>query len=468
VIPLTAADVAAIVGGTLHDVDDEFTLVGPSVHLDSRQVGQSGLFVAIEGEHVDGHDFAAAARAAGAALVLASRRTGVPSVIVDNVVLALGLLAKANIARLRSTVVLGITGSTGKTSTKDLMAQLLERLGATIAPPGSFNNELGLPLTALQADQSTQYVILEMGARGANHIAYLCHIAQPTLGVVLNVGTAHVSEFGNREAIARAKGELVEALPPAGLAVLNADDAAVLAMASRSAAPVVTFGRSLEADVRAEELTLESGRARFRLVTPEGSADVRLSLVGEHHVANALAAAAVARHVGMSLPQIAAALSEAEPRSRWRMEVHERADGVTVVNDAYNANPESVRAALKSLVALGEGRRTWAVLGEMRELGPESAAEHDAVGRIAVRLDISRLVVVGEGARAMHLGASHEGSWGNESTFVPDVAAAIDLLSAELRPGDVVLVKASRAGGLERVADALLTQSSVPSTEARA
>jgi UDP-N-acetylmuramoyl-tripeptide--D-alanyl-D-alanine ligase len=271
------------------------------------------------------------------------------------------------------------------------------------------------------------------------------------------VGVAHLGEFGDRDTIARAKREIVEGLPPAGLAVLNADDPLVAEMAERTSARVLRFGIGPGAQVRAERIGLDArGRPFFRLVTPEGTADVQLRLYGEHHVGNALAAAAVAHEIGMPVDEIAEELAAAEARSRWRMEVIERPDGVTVVNDAYNANPDSVRAALKALVAMAGGRRTWAVLGEMRELGDASAEEHDAVGRLAVRLDVSRLVVVGEGARPMHLGATLEGSWGEESVYLPDVGQAVALLRRELRAGDVVLVKASRAAGLEQVADALL------------
>jgi UDP-N-acetylmuramoyl-tripeptide--D-alanyl-D-alanine ligase len=327
----------------------------------------------------------------------------------------------------------------------------------TIAPPGSFNNEIGLPLTALRADGGTRFLVLELGARGAGHIRYLCEIAPPKVGVVLNVGLAHVGEFGSREAIAAAKGELVEALPVAGVAVLNADDPAVAAMAERTGAHVVTFGLRDSAQIRAADVSLDAaGRPRFLLVTPTGSAPVELPLHGEHHVSNALAAAAVASVLGMEPAAIAAALADATPRSRWRMEVTERPDGVTVVNDAYNANPDSMRAALRALMAIAGRRRSWAVLGEMRELGESSAAEHDAVGRLVADMKVSRVVVVGEGARATHAGALGAGRWEEEPVYVPDAAEAVELLRRELRPADVVLVKASRAAGLERVALALL------------
>jgi UDP-N-acetylmuramoyl-tripeptide--D-alanyl-D-alanine ligase len=457
VIPLPLHEVAAAAGGRLADAPDPAVLITGPVVVDSREARPGGLFVAVPGDRADGHDFAGAAVAAGAVAVLASRPVGVPAVVVADPVAALGRLARAVVDRLPDVTVVGVTGSSGKTSTKDLLAQLLPRRGPTVAPAGSFNNEIGLPLTALRADASTRHLVMEMGARGAGHVAYLAGITPPRVGVVLNVGSAHMGEFGGRAAVAAAKGELVEALPPDGLAVLNADDPLVRAMAARTSAVVVGFGLGPDADVRADDIVLDdTGRPRFTLVTPEGQAEVALRLFGEHHVSNALAAACVARSVGMGPGEVAEALSAAVPLSRWRMEVTERADGVTVVNDAYNANPESVRAALKALVGMARGRRTWAVLGEMRELGEDAAHEHDAIGRLAVRLDVSRLVVVGDGARPIHLGASLEGSWGEESAFVAEPEEALAVLREQLRPGDVVLVKASRAAGLERVADALL------------
>jgi UDP-N-acetylmuramoyl-tripeptide--D-alanyl-D-alanine ligase len=297
-----------------------------------------------------------------------------------------------------------------------------------------------------------------MGARGPGHIAYLCRVAPPRIGVVLNVGAAHAELFGGPDATALAKRELVEALPADGLAVLNADDEWVLAMAAHTTARVVTVGRATSADLRAEEVELDDlGRPAFRLRTPEGAADVRLRLHGGHHVGNALAVAAVARELGLAVAQVADALSAATPRSRWRMEVTRRPDGVTVVNDAYNANPDSVRAALEAVTAMSHDGRTWAVLGEMLELGAASTTEHEEVGRLARRSQVDRLVVVGDGARAVHVGALAEGAVdGEESVVVADASAALELLLPALRPGDVVLVKASRGVGLERVADGLL------------
>jgi UDP-N-acetylmuramoyl-tripeptide--D-alanyl-D-alanine ligase len=456
-IEMRLADVAAVTGGRLHRATGEERIT--AVEFDSRAITTGGLFLALPGERVDGHDFAAAAMAAGAAGVLAAREIDAPCVIVPPapratgiyldefdadgsgaaVLAALAKLASHAVGKLPELSVVGVTGSSGKTSTKDLLAAVLTPLGPTVAPPGSFNNELGLPWTALRAGVETRHLVLEFSARGRGHIAALAKVVPPTIAVALNVGSAHLGEFGSVEAIAEAKGELVEALAADGVAVLNADDPAVAAMARRTSARVVTFGRGA-ADVRAEDVVLDGGRARFRLVAAAGTADVALPLVGEHHVSNALAAAAVALELGASPEAVAGALGGALPVSRWRMEVTERPDGVTVVNDAYNANPDSMRAALAALAALGEGRRTWAVLGRMGELGEGSAAAHAAIAREA-RVD--ELVVVD----CPEYGAGRQ---------VADVDAALALLRAELAPGDVVLVKASRAVGLERVAAALL------------
>ncbi|WP_028803196.1 UDP-N-acetylmuramoyl-tripeptide--D-alanyl-D-alanine ligase [Streptomyces sp. 142MFCol3.1] len=456
-IALSLAEIAAVVGGQTHDIPDPSVQVTGPVVRDSREVESGSLFVAFAGERVDGHDFAEEVVEAGAVAVLASRPVGVPAIVVADVQAALGALARHVVERLGATLV-ALTGSAGKTSTKDLIAQVLRTKAPTVFTPGSLNNEIGLPLTALSATEETRFLVLEMGARGIGHISYLAGLTPPKVGLVLNVGTAHIGEFGGREQIAQAKGELVESLPEDGAAILNADDPLVRAMASRTKARVILFGESDEADVRAENVRLtDSGQPAFSLRTPSGCSDVTMRLYGEHHVSNALAAAAVAHELGMSADEIARALSEADSLSRWRMEVTERPDGVTVVNDAYNANPESMRAALRALVAMGRGRRTWAVLGQMAELGDEALAEHDAVGRLAVRLNVSKLVAVGgREASWLQLGAYNEGSWGEESVHVSDAQAAVDLLRSELRPGDVVLVKASRSVGLERVAQALL------------
>jgi UDP-N-acetylmuramoyl-tripeptide--D-alanyl-D-alanine ligase len=464
VIELPLGEIAGIVGGRLL-AGDPSMLVSASVEYDSRAVRPGGLFLALPGERVDGHDFTDTAVAAGAVASVVTREVAGPAILVADGLEAIAALAAAVVRRLPELTVIGVTGSSGKTSTKDLIGQVLSGLGSTIAPAGSLNNELGHPYTVLQAGPWTRYLVLETSARGIGHIRNLTEIAPPHIGVVLNVGSAHLGEFGSREAIAEAKGELVEALPSDGLAVLNADDPYVAAMAARTRARICTVGESAGADVRASDVELdELGRARFVLTANGGAAEVALRLVGAHHVGNALAAAAVALECGMALPDLAHALSAATPVSRWRMEVTERADGVTVINDAYNANPESMRAALKALASVARARRaaggrSFAVLGEMAELGADAPAEHDAIGRLAVRLDVSRVIAVGERARPIQHGAALEGSWDGESSWVPDADAAVATLREELRPGDVVLVKASRAASLERVALAIAQDS---------
>jgi UDP-N-acetylmuramoyl-tripeptide--D-alanyl-D-alanine ligase len=471
-IPVTLAEIAAMTGGILRGAAPSATggpgieaaaATGPVV-IDSRRVTQGALFAALPGEHADGHDYAAAAVAAGAVAVLASRPVpGVPAIIVPDVTDALGALARAVLGRLPAATVTGITGSSGKTSTKDLAAQLAERLGPTVAPEGSFNNELGLPLTVLRADDSTRFLVLEMSARGIGHIAALCDIAPPRIGAVLNVGLAHAGEFRSLDAVAKAKGELPEALPADGAAVLNADDPRVLAMSARTAARVVTFSANpaaltAPADISAEGIRLDDlGRASFRLLMPDGSAPVTLRLHGAHHVSNALAAAGIAAELGMDTPAIAAALSEATARSKRRMELRERPDGVLVVNDAYNANPDSTRAAIEALRHLASGgRRGFAVLGHMAELGDIAAESHAEAGRLAARAGVAGLIAVGEEARPVLDGARDEPGWRGEAIAVPDAAAAVAVLDNQLRPGDVVLVKASKAAGLWEVADGLL------------
>jgi UDP-N-acetylmuramoyl-tripeptide--D-alanyl-D-alanine ligase len=500
-IEMTVAHIAEIVGGELADITPEqaaVTRVTGTVEFDSRAIRPGGLFLALPGARSDGHDFAAGAVAAGAVAVLAARPVGVPAIVVrpgavvDPASGALehdtdgsGAAVLAALARLAAAVateltadglkIIGVTGSSGKTSTKDLLAAVLAPLGQVVAPPGSFNNELGHPWTVLRATRDTDFLVLEMSARHPGNIAALAAIAPPSIAVVLNVGTAHLGEFGSRELIAKTKAELPQAVGASGVVVLNADDTAVAAMADQTAARVVRISRDpgSDIDVWAGPVTLDDlARPRFTLHTRDDRhVDIDLAVHGDHQVSNALCAAAVALECGATPEQVAAALAAAGPASRHRMQVSTRSDGVTVINDAYNANPDSMRAGLKALAwmasrqagaqpgALGGKRRSWAVLGEMAELGDDAITEHDAIGRLAVRLDVSRLLVVGSGRamNAMHHGAVMEGSWGSESTMVADADAALSLLRAELQPGDVVLVKASNSVGLAALADALVT-----------
>ena len=450
---MTLDELAAVTGGRLVNADPAATVTGP-VEYDSRALLPGGLFVAFAGEKVDGHDFAAKAVAAGAAGVLGSRDTGQPGVVVDDPLAALAKLAHVVVGRLPELTVVGLTGSSGKTTTKDYIGQVLARLGETVAPAGSLNNELGFPYTVLKATPETRFLVLEMGARGIGHIAYLTGIAAPRIGVVLNVGAAHIGEFGSVEGTARAKGELVESLPAEGLAVLNADDPLVAAMASRTQARVVLTGESERAGVRAVDVRLDArGRASYTLVAAGGSAPVQLAVTGRHQVANTLAAAAVALEAGMPVDGVAAALGEAGIVSSRRMDVFDRPDGVTVIDDSYNANPSSTAAALRALAALGEGRRTIAVLGYMAELGEYETSGHQDVGRLAAELGVDRLVAVA-GATPVLDGAAAVKEWKGEPIAAADQAAATAAVLADLRPGDVVLVKGSRYRTWE-VADAL-------------
>jgi UDP-N-acetylmuramoyl-tripeptide--D-alanyl-D-alanine ligase len=495
-IDLTVAQVAEIVGGELSDVSpaeaSRLHITG-TVEFDSRAVTPGGLFLALPGARTDGHDHAERAVAAGAVAVLAARPVGVPAVVVRPVVgdtsagvleydrdgsgaavlAALAKLAAAVAQRLVAggLTIVGVTGSSGKTSTKDLLAAVLAPLGDVVAPPGSFNNELGHPWTVLRATEDTDYLILEMSARHPGNIAALAAIAPPRIAVVLNVGTAHLGEFGSRQAIADTKAELPQAVPESGVVILNVDDAAVAAMADRTAARVVRVSRAGPPagapDVWGDSVTLdELARPSFTLHARGEAVPVTLAVHGDHQVSNALCAAAVALECGASPAQVAGALAGAGPVSRHRMAVSTRADGVTVINDAYNANPDSMRAGLAALAWMARGgtgrsgadRRSFAVLGEMAELGDDAISEHDRIGRLAVRLDVSRLVVIGTGRSmsAMHHGAVMEGSWGSEVVQVADADAALTLLRAELGPGDVVLVKASNSAGLGALAETLV------------
>lgn len=447
-----AADLATIVRGELFaDADLEVT----GFSTDSREVVRGDCFVAIVGEQFDGAHFALSAVASGAVLVIAQQRLEQPCIVVQDAVEALGEIARAHLQQLPMVDVVAITGSSGKTSTKDLVAQVLEAAGPTVAPAGSFNNEIGLPRTVLRADESTRFLVLEMGMRGRGHIARLCRIAPPDVSVVLNIGSAHVGVTGSREDTAVGKGEIISALHADGTAIVNRDDGFANYFASLAPCPIMEFGTE-DGWVHASEISLDEWtRPTFQLHIGDRSATVSLQLLGEHHVSNALAAAAIAHACGVTIDVIAPALSNATARSHWRMERMELPNGVTVINDAYNANPESMRSALRSLALMGGNRRTWAILGEMKELGESSMQEHDAIGRLVVRLDISHLVAIGQAGKIMQMAAANEGSWGDEAAHVPDIDAAVAYVLARWQPGDVVLVKASHSVHLERVAEAL-------------
>ncbi|MBC3185219.1 UDP-N-acetylmuramoyl-tripeptide--D-alanyl-D-alanine ligase [Corynebacterium sp. zg-331] len=485
-IPLSLAQIAEIVGGTLHDAPDPHALVTGSVEFDSRTVAPGGLFAALPGARVDGHDFARTAMARGAVAILAARPVGVPAIVVTPrgktdsnaelfrhdtdgsaaaVVEAMSALARAVVDRLgreHGLRVIGVTGSAGKTSTKDLIASVLRRLGPTVAPPGSFNNEIGHPYTALRCEPETRFLVAEMSARGLGHIAHLVRIAPPFMGVELNVGSAHLGEFGSRDTIAQAKSELVTALPPAGVAVLNADDDYVLSMTQQTRARVCTFSAAgnPQSDLYATDVELDDvARASFNLHYRGENARVALRVFGAHQVPNALAAAAVGLENGLGLAQVAEALSAHVTASAHRMDVQTRADGVTVINDTYNANPDSMRAGLAALASTAAARpkaRSVAVLGEMSELGEEALAAHRELGRQVALQRITALVMVGasEPCRAVARAAAHGGV---HTTEVDTLDEAVTALEGTLEPGDAVLVKASHSQGLWRIAERLVT-----------
>ncbi len=454
-IPLTLAEIAAVVGGTVHG-DPTLTVTGPA-YVDTRAAVADGLFVAVLGERVDGHDYATGAHA-----VLGSRPTAAPTVVVADPVVALGRLARHVVDAL-GVPVLALTGSQGKTGTKDYLAHVLATAGPTVATADNLNNEIGVPLTVLRADATTDYLVVEMGARGLGHVAYLCDIAPPSVAAVLNVGTAHIGEFGSREAIAAAKGEIVEALGAGGTAVLNADDDLTSVMSSRTRARTLTFG--LTGDVAWRDVELDVlGRPTVDLGHAGTWRRVSLTQTGAHQVANAAAAVAMALAAGRPFDEAVEALATARSASRWRMEVHERPDGLLVVNDAYNANPASMTAAIDALAAIGDraGRRTVAVLGEMRELGADAEAGHQEVGRAAAARGIDVVLVVGEPARGIAQGHADSAQGHDDAHGEVIVTAGRDDALAWLRENavstDVVLVKASRGAALEVVAEGLLDE----------
>ncbi|ANH38917.1 UDP-N-acetylmuramoyl-tripeptide--D-alanyl-D-alanine ligase [Nocardioides dokdonensis FR1436] len=458
-IALTLARIAEVVGGEVVAdppvASEPVTVTGPVV-IDSREARPGGLFVAFVGERTDGHEHVPQAAEAGAVAVLGSRPTTLPTVVVADPQQALQRLAAHVVAEVRRAgrlTVLAITGSQGKTSTKDLLGAVLEHAAPTVATRGSFNNELGMPLTALRTEADTRFLVLELGARGRGHIAELTDLVRPDISVVLNVGQAHLGEFGSQDAIAEAKGELVQALTATGTAVLNHGDERVAAMARLTDGSVVTFGDGAGADVRVEDLTLDRlGRPSFVLATPQGSVPVALQVVGSHQALNAAAACAAALAAGLDPAQVAQALDEVTTLSQWRMELRELDRGVIVLNDSYNANPESMRAALDALASIGADpgvRRTVAVLGEMRELGDSGHEEHEGVGSYAAALGVDLVVVVGDAAHGIRDGA------GERAVAVADNVEAVAWVQEHIGDGDAVLFKASRGARLDEVAAAL-------------
>jgi len=464
-IALTLAEVASATGGALHTENSDAnaeTVVSGAVTTDSREIGPGDVFVAKRGEFDDGHRFAPAAVEQGAALLIVEHALdlAVPQIVVDDSVAALGALATEVVRRVRELGrlrIVGVTGSNGKTTTKNLLRAVLEHVGPTVAARASYNNEVGAPVTMLELTEQTEFLVAEMGASGVGEIARLVKMARPDIGIVLKVGLAHAGEFGGIEQTVRAKSEMVTDLLETDVAVLNADDPRVVPMAGLTAARVVWFGLGDDADVRATDLHVHARGTDFTVTVPGGeAARVRFGVLGEHHVMNALATVAASLQLGVGLADIVSALESVTLAERWRMQVMGGRDDITVINDAYNASPDSMAAALKTLAQVkSPGTRTVAVLGEMSELGEFSGEEHDRIGLLAVRLGISQLVVVGPGARRLHISAINEGSWDGESAYVETADEAFELVTAGAQPGDTVLVKSSNSAGLRLLGDRL-------------
>lgn len=462
-IALSLAELSAAVSGALllpGSLDSGTVVPGP-VETDSRRVAAGSIFFAMTGEVTDGHLFAQAAVDNGAAVIVVERDLGlpVPQVVVADTLTALADLARFVVASVRAggtLSVVGITGSNGKTTTKNMLRAILSPLGPTVAPPGSYNNQVGAPITMLGIDEQTRYLVVEMGASAEGDIARTIGIAVPDISVVLKVGLAHAGEFGGIEVTQRAKSEIVTQLPSTAVAILNRDDFRVAAMADLTAAGKVWFGLDASADVSADDLRATAAGTTFTLHSDGRSRPVALRILGEHHVMNALAALAVARELGVDLDGAISALEGIERAERWRMELLRPSDGIVVINDGYNASPDSTAAALKTLAQIIEpGQRSVAVLGEMNALGEYADEEHDRIGRLVVRLNIHKLVVIGHRARHIHNAAGLEGSWDGESVLVETMDEAYDLVNGDLRAGDVVLVKSSNAAGLRHLGDRL-------------
>lgn len=460
-IKLSLSEIASAVDGQLFG--DANLQITAGVETDSRLVQSGSLFIAKPGEFDDGHNFVANALGAGAVAAIVERRVESPiaQILVENSVAALGQLAKYVLNQIRQQTdikVIGITGSNGKTTTKNMLREVLSRVGKTIAPIESYNNEVGAPISILKADFETKFLVVELGAGGPGSIAYLADLANPDVGVVLKVGLAHVGEFGGIETTAKIKGELVSALSNDANLVLNADDAFVREMAEHSLAPITWFGTALDSDFRADQFALSIDGTKFVAHWPDGlSRALTLKILGEHHVMNALATLAVADLLEVDRESACVALEAMPLAERWRMQLMQAPGGISVINDAYNASPDSTKAALQTLAQLGKsGRRTIAVLGEMAELGEQSREQHDAIGRIVVRLNIDQLVVVGEGAKLIHMGATQEGSWDGESKYFAEIDEALTYLRAMLAAGDIVLVKSSKSANLRHLGDALV------------
>ena len=454
-IAFTVVELASIMDAQIVDLDPN-EIITHYPEIDSRNVVSESFFVALPGTRVDGNAYAREAINNGARFALTTQNLGIPSLVVKDTSTALTKLATVAREHMTQCVFIAITGSHGKTTTKDLLGHILPIKGETVVPAGSFNNEIGVPLTILRASESTRFCVIEMGARHAGDITALCEVAKPNIGIVLVVGSAHLGEFGSREAIASAKGELIDSLSEHGVAILGTYDSFTPDMGDGGGHKRITFGERNDCDVRAADLEFREGLAQFDLVSDSGRAPVSLRLLGAHQVANALAAAAAALEVGISIESVAAALSTAEPSSKWRMELHD-VDELLLINDSYNANPESVQAALRTLVLLTQerGGSSWAFLGKMHELGESEREEHLRIGRLASTLGVDHLVAVGTDLylEGLHLDSEAGDEMLTHYFLTQEEALAI---VRHVQPGDVLLVKASRAEHLDELAEKLL------------
>jgi len=463
-LALTVLEIAQIVGAELFGADQ--TVITGNVETDSRKVIPGSLFVAKPGEITDGHLFIDSAIANGAVAALVEHRVqqDIPQLVVSDVVIALGLLAKYVVAEVKakgSLQVIGVTGSNGKTTTKNMLREILSKSGTTVAPEESFNNEVGAPYSMLKINEDTKYLVVELGAGGPGSIRYLAQMCQPDIGIELKVGLAHAGEFGGIESTENIKAELIEELSAESIALLNTDDSRVSNMRSRTKAQVMTFGTNSDSMYRATDISVSITGTAFTFHSPNHDPlKMQLQILGEHHVYNALAAMATADLLGTELSLAVNALEEMALAERWRMQLSHRADGLTLINDAYNASPDSMKAAVQTLAELGRqtGKKTVAVIGEMAELGEYSVAEHDAIGRLVVRLNLGQLVVIGAGAKMVHMGASLEGSWDGESKYFEQISEAEAYLREMLTGEEIVLVKSSKSANLRYLGDALLEE----------
>ena len=461
-ISLSVSEIAKAINAEV--IGDPNILVSAEVETDSRLCRKGSLFVAKPGELTDGHLFIGNAVDNGAVAAIVEKKldSQITQLLVGDSVKALGLLAKYVVAKVRSAgglKVIAVTGSNGKTTTKNLLREILSGFGSTVAPQESYNNSVGAPYSMLRINEDTKYLVLEYGADGLGSISYLVDICKPDVAVELKVGMAHAGVFGGIDETEKIKAELVQDLESSAVAILNLDDPRVAQMANLTKAKVLTFGTNAEADFRATNIGVGISGTFFDF---HGAANffkpVQLQILGEHHVYNALASLAVASVLELDMNIAINALQSMPLAERWRMQVSNLANGLTVINDAYNASPDSTKAALVTLAELGRQtkRPTVAVLGEMAELGQYSAEEHDAIGRLVVRLNLNQLVVVGEGAKLIHMGASLEGSWDGESKYFDEISDALHYLRGMLKGNEIVLVKSSKSANLRYLGDDLL------------